>query len=107
MIEAAVTELVRTAPAFDPATLAALLDALHADGRALALAIARVVEAIAERRVDGVVLPVVAMACATLCDPRSTERELDAARFEVETLVPTVKPDVLASELSRARRRQT
>jgi len=106
-IEAAITRLVQEAPALDPAQVRALVAALDEHGAPLARSIARVLEHVApgiapEGReavrpsgrasgpsIDaGVALPALAMACATLCDARLGEREREAARNEIETLLP-------------------
>ena len=103
MIEALVTRLVQTAPTLDAADVADLIDALRANGAPLALAIARVVELVAEQLVDpGVALPALAEACDVLCDPRSDARARDAAKYRVDTLVP--RPDVPLASLLRPRR---
>jgi hypothetical protein len=91
-IEQLITELVRAAPAADPAVVDELVERLHRVGSPLARSIVRVVELIAEQLVDpGIALPPLAMACATLADGvrgKLTERELEAARYEIETLRP-------------------
>jgi hypothetical protein len=88
-IEQAITTLVQQAPALDGAIVDALVDELRMNGSPLALTIARVVELVAEQLVDpGIALPALAMACATLCDRSVTTRELDAARYQIETLQP-------------------
>jgi len=73
-----------------------LVTALREVGSPLALAIARIVELVAEQLVDpGIALPPLAMACATLADGvrgALGERELEAARYEIETLQPTPDP---------------
>lgn len=105
-IEPLITELVHTAPAMDPAIVNALGDALRdvplAFAQPLARSIARVVELVAARQIDsGIALPPLAMACATLVDGvrgTLTERELEAARFEIETLLPLPgKPPTIAA----------
>jgi len=113
-IEPLITELVRAAPALDPAVVRALVDALHGVplpfAQPLARSIARVVALVAERQIDaGIALPPLAMACATLLDGvrgALTERELEAARYEIDTLLPLpgkppaiVAPDVPVSAL--------
>ena len=105
MIEPLITRLVQEAPVLDAAVIAELTGELRADGRPLAEAIARVVELVGARRIDaGIALPALAMACATLCDPRLTEREREAARYEIETLLPVPgKPDVPLTSVSRRR----
>lgn len=109
MIEALITRLVREAPALDTPTIETLVDALAKDGRPLALAIAKVVTLVGHGRIDaGIALPALAMACTTLCDARLTEREHEAARYEIETLLPMpVKPDVPVDSLRSASRRRT
>jgi hypothetical protein len=88
-IEELVTKLVQDAPSIDPATLDALVGELRRDGRPLARSIAKVVELVGEHLVDaGIALPALAMACTTLGDPRLGESEREAARFEIETLLP-------------------
>ncbi|MFN0245912.1 MAG: hypothetical protein ACKV2T_03325 [Kofleriaceae bacterium] len=88
-IEQLITKLVQDAPSFDDATLDELVGALRRDARPLARSIARVVKLVGEQLVDaGIALPALAMACATLCDPRLGETEREAARFEIETLLP-------------------
>jgi hypothetical protein len=91
-IEQLMTELVRGAPSADPAVVDELIERLHRVGSPLARSIARVVELVAEQLVDpGIALPPLAMACATLADGvrgKLTDRELEAARYEIETLMP-------------------
>jgi hypothetical protein len=101
-IEQLITELVRAAPASDPAVVGELVEQLHRIGSPLARSIARVVELVAEQLVDpGVALPPLAMACATLADGvRGVlgDRELEAARYEIDTLMPVPdKPPALAA----------
>jgi hypothetical protein len=97
--------LVHTAPDLAPADVAALVDALRANATPLALAIARIVELVADQLVDaGVALPVLAEACDTLCDPKSDARALDAARYRVDTLTPMPGFDV---DINLVRRRRT
>ena len=111
-IETLITELVQTAPDLDAAVIAELTSALRTTSAPLALAIARVVELVGQHTVDaGIALPALAMACGTLEDPRLTEREREAARFEIETLLPLpaaaakapslVVPDVPLTSLRR------
>jgi hypothetical protein len=111
-VEALITELVRAAPASPPAVVDELIEQLHRIGTPLARTIARVVELVAEQLVDpGVALPALAMACATLADGVRgllTERELEAARYEIDTLLPVpdrppplAAPDVPLSSLRR------
>ena len=107
-----ITGLVRSAPALDPSDVESLVEELRDVGSPLALAIARVVELVGEGLVDaGIALPALAMACATLADGlrgRLGDRELEAARFEIETLLPVpdkppklVVPDVPLTSLRR------
>jgi hypothetical protein len=89
VIELRITTLVQSAPDLDPEQVDALIADLRANGSRLALSIARIVELVGEGLVDpGIALPALAMACATLVDPRLTEREHEAARNEIETLEP-------------------
>jgi len=115
--EASITALVQSAPALDAEVVASLVEELRRVGSPLALSIARVVELVGEGLVDpGIALPALAMACATLADGvrgTTTEHALEAARFEIETLLPVpdrapklATPDVpLASLTNRAPRR--
>ncbi len=101
-IEALITELVQQAPALEPTVIAELTSALRTNGAPLALSIAHVIELVGQRTIDaGIALPALAMACGTLEDPRLTEREREAARFEIETLLPlpegAKKPPTLAA----------
>jgi hypothetical protein len=95
-IERRITELVQRAPDADADAVDDLLEALRRVGSPLALAIARAVELVAEQLIDpGVALPPLAMACATLADGvrgALGDRELEAARFEIETLTPVPDP---------------
>ncbi len=111
-IEQLMTELVRAAPSAVPAVVDELVERLHRVGSPLARSIARVVELVAEQLVDpGIALPPLAMACATLADGvrgKLTERELEAARYEIETLMPMpdrppaiAAPDVPVSALRK------
>jgi hypothetical protein len=120
-IERCITRLVREAPVLDEAVAAELALRLRVVGSPLALAIARIVELVAEGRIaQGNALPHLAMACATLADGaagRLTEREHEAARYEVDTLLPVPGaaapapavrvPDVPLGALTRGPRRQT
>ncbi|MDX2092335.1 MAG: hypothetical protein SFX73_31010 [Kofleriaceae bacterium] len=112
MIEQLITRLVREAPDLDAQVIAQLTTALRANGAPLALSIARVVELVADHLIDaGIALPALAMACGTLVDPRLTDREREAARNEIETLLPMpagakrfaipAEPDVPLSALKR------
>jgi hypothetical protein len=108
------TRLVREAP--ELAAAGELVDVLRADGSPLALAIARIVEYVADGLVDaGIALPALAMACSTL-DTSADPAVREAARYEIETLTPmpdgmgagrVVMPDVPASALTRVRPRRT
>ena len=110
-IEPLITRLVQDAPVLDSHVIGELVGALRADARPLATAIAQVVELVGTGTIDaGIALPALAMACGTLCDPRLTEREREAARFEIETLLPVptrapslVAPDVPLSSLRRGK----
>ena len=121
-IERCITTLVRQAPALDEAVAAELVARLRDVGSPLALSIARIVELVAEGLVaQGIALPHLAMACATLADGvagRLTARELEAARYEIDTLQPVPDapgarppvvrvPDVPLGALTRGPRRQT
>jgi hypothetical protein len=111
-IEALITQLVRTAPALDPTIVTELVERLHGVGpphaQPLARAIAAVVALVAEGRIDaGIALPALAMACATLADGvrgAFTERELEAARYEIETLLPlpVARPTAAAPDVPLA-----
>ncbi|HMG56333.1 MAG TPA: hypothetical protein VK601_22695 [Kofleriaceae bacterium] len=95
-IEHRITELVQRAPDADPAVVDELIEDLRRVGSRLALAIARVLELVALDLIDpGIALPPLAMACATLADGvrgALGERELEAARYEIETLMPVPDP---------------
>jgi len=120
-IEPLVTRLVQTAPILEPRIVDELIVALRGVGSPLALSIARIAELVADQLVDaGIALPALAMACATLVDGvhgRLGERELEAARYEIETLTPmpdrpdarprVTEPDVPVSALSRGPRPRT
>lgn len=117
-IEQRITELVQRAPEIDPGAANDLIEALRGVGSPLALAIARIVELVGEQLVDpGIALPPLAMACATLADGvrgALGERELEAARYEIETLLPTpdpparvILPQVPLAALTRGRRPRT
>jgi hypothetical protein len=132
-IERLITQLVREAPAIDPAIAGELVERLRHVGSPLAVSIARVVELVPEglppnreggevddrprraQRVDpGIALPPLAMACATLAGGVRGElaaSALEAARYEIETLLPVpeprvrvIQPDVPVGALSRGRR---
>jgi hypothetical protein len=115
-IEALITQLVRAAPGLGPTVVTELVERLHSVGlphaQPLARAIAAVVALVAEGRIDpGIALPPLAMACATLADGvrgAFTSRELESARYEIETLLPlpgarpvTAAPDVPLSALRK------
>lgn len=108
-IERCITRLVREAPALDEAVVAELVERLRSVGAPLALSIARIVELVAEGLIaQGAALPHLAMSCATLAGGvagRLSERELEAARYEIETLLPV--PDVPVGALTRGPRRRT
>jgi hypothetical protein len=125
-IERGITRLVQEAPAMDPAVVGELVAELRSVGSPLAASIARIVELVAEDLVaPGVALPHLAMACATLAGGvagRLSARELEAARHEIDTLLPVPDaahagprpagaPDRLgivpASALTRGPRRRT
>jgi hypothetical protein len=114
-IEHLITELVRTAPAVDPAVVGELVECLRQVASPLARSVARVVELVAEQLVDpGIALPPLAMACATLADGvrgALGDRELEAARYEIETLLPVPDRPSLGSApdvpLAALRRRTT
>ena len=95
-IEQRATALVQRAPDAEPAVVDALVEDLRRLGSRLALAIARVVELVGLDLIDpGIALPPIAMACATLADGvrgALGERELEAARYEIETLMPMPDP---------------
>ena len=111
MIESLITRLVQQAPGLDETVVTELVGELRGIGSPLARSIAHVVELVGARRIDpGIALPALAMACTTLTDPRLTDREHEAARFEIETLLPVPaqpEPDVPLSQLTRGRRPQT
>jgi hypothetical protein len=97
-IEQLITQLVQAAPVLDGGVVDELTDRLRRIGSPLARAIARVTELVAEQLVSpAIALPALAMACATLGDGvrgKLTQRELEAARYEIETLLPVPdRPD--------------
>jgi hypothetical protein len=111
-IEHLITLLVQRAPDLDPAVIDELVGRLHRLGTPLARSIARVVELVAAQLIaPGIALPALAMACATLADGvrgKLTDRELEAARYEIETLLPLpdrpparTAPDVPLSALRK------
>ncbi len=112
LIETLITRLVQDAPVLEPGVIGRLVGALRADARPLASSLAQVIELVGAGAIDaGIALPALAMACGTLCDPRLGEREREAARFEIETLLPVptrapslVAPDVPLSALQRGKR---
>jgi hypothetical protein len=112
VIEVLSTALVQQAPALEPGTLAQLRDELHAVGSPLALSIARIYELVELDVVDpAIALPALAEACATLVAGlagRLGERELEAARYQIETLQPVpdkparvATPDVPITQLRK------
>jgi len=116
-IETLITRLVQQAPALDSNVIAELTAALHTNGTPLARSLARVIELVGANQIDqGIALPALAMACGSLVDPRLTAREHEAARFEIETLLPVpdgaskapkmTAPDVPLAQLIRGPRRQ-
>jgi hypothetical protein len=102
------TRLVQQAPDLEPATLEELVMSLRATGTPLSLAIARIVDLVAEQLVDaGIALPAIAEACATLVSSTDTHA-LEAARYQIDTLQPVpdgprpvIAPDVPLSSLKR------
>lgn len=113
-IEQLITGLVQAAPVLAGADVDELVRRLQALGSPLARSIARVVELVGEQLIDaGIALPALAMACATLVDGvrgRLGQRELEAARFEIETLMPlpdrparVQAPDVPLASLRKRR----
>lgn len=111
-IEQLITLLVQRAPVADPAVVDELVESLRRVGSPLARSIGRVVELVAEQLIaPGIALPPLAMACATLADGvrgKLTERALEAARYEIETLMPVpdkppaiTGPDVPVSALRK------
>jgi hypothetical protein len=101
-IEQLITQLVQQAPDADPAVVDELVDNLRRVGSPLARSIARVVELVAEQLIaPGIALPPLAMACATLADGvrgKLPDRALEAARYEIETLLPLPdKPPAIAA----------
>jgi len=113
-IETLITRLVQQAPALEADALHSLVLELERNAAPLALSIARVLQLVGANQIDqGIALPALAMACGTLVDPRLTAREHDAARFEIETLLPMpgtapriAVPDVPIAQLIRGPRRQ-
>ena len=97
-IERRITQLIQIAPERDGVITAALLEDLTAIGSPLAQVIADVLARVTAAapgtaaRIDaGVALPALAMACATLAAGLRGElgdRELEAARYEIDTLLP-------------------
>jgi hypothetical protein len=101
-VEELITDLVRMAPASSDTAVGELIDHLQRLGRPLARSIARVVELVHEQLIaPGIALPALAMACATLTDGirgALTDRELEAARNEIETLLPVPdRPPAIAA----------
>jgi hypothetical protein len=115
-IEDAITKLVQSAPAIDVAiaeTLVAELRRISGDRESLARSIADVLEHVLAGRIDpGIALPPLAMACSTLLDAKLSRRELEAARYEIDTLLPlpaSSKPTLAAPDvpLTQLRRRSS
>lgn len=107
-IVALATRLVQEAPVLDRDVIAQLVTHLRAEGSPLAQSLARVVELLGAEVDPAIALPALAMACGTLADRRLTEREREAARFEIETLLPVpgkapklAAPDVPVDALRR------
>ncbi len=109
-IEALITRLVQEAPALDPGVVAELVERLEAMSSPLSRSLATVVQLVGHGVDPAISLPAIAMACGTLVDPRSTTREYEAARFEIETLLPLpagqrapviAAPDVPLRQLTR------
>lgn len=107
-----ITALVQQAPALDRTHAAQTIAALREHDTPLSIAIANVVEGVIEQRIDpGIALPALAMAASTLDDVaagRLTDREAEAARYEIETLLPLPgapppKPPPNLIQLSRGR----
>ncbi|HEY5925983.1 MAG TPA: hypothetical protein VIV11_30060 [Kofleriaceae bacterium] len=104
-IEQLATTLVQQAPDLSSATIEQLRMELWAVGSPLALAIARIYELVEMDVVDpAIALPALAEACATLVagvQGRVGERELEAARYQVDTLqpVPDKPPRVAAPDV--------
>jgi hypothetical protein len=117
-IEDAITKLVQSAPAIDVAiaeTLVAELRRVSGDAQPLARSIADVLEHVLGGRVDpGIALPPLAMACNTLAkaiEGTLGVRELEAARYEIDTLrpLPTSSTPIVGPPdvpLTQLRRRQ-
>ena len=111
-IEQLITCLVQASPRADAAVVDELVALLRFVGSPLARSIARVLELAVEQRIaPGSALPLLAMACATLAGGvrgALGERELEAARHEIETLLPNpsrplaiAAPDVPLSALRK------
>ena len=111
-IETLITRLVQQAPELDDDSLRTLVLELERNAAPLARSIARVLQLVGANQIDqGIALPALAMACGTLVDSRLSEREREAARFEIETLLPLPEgaskpptinaPDVPLSALRR------
>lgn len=111
-IEMLSTALVQQAPDLDSDTLAQLRAELQVVGSPLAAAIARIYELVERDLVDpAIALPALAEACATLVggmEGRFGERELEAARYQIDTLEPVpdrppgiAAPDVPLSSLRK------
>jgi hypothetical protein len=104
-IEELSTRLVQQAPDLDPATITQLREELGSVGSPLALAIARIYELVDMGAVDpAIALPALAEASATLVagiEGRVGMRELEAARYQVDTLepVPDKPPSIAAPDV--------
>ncbi|MBV8760193.1 MAG: hypothetical protein JO257_23070 [Deltaproteobacteria bacterium] len=109
MIDALATDLVQQAPDLDPDTIAALRTGLEQQGSALALAVSRIVELVAEGLVDmAIALPPIAEACNVLVST-SDARVLAAMKYQIDTLepMPDQPPRIAAPDvpINRVRRR--
>jgi hypothetical protein len=115
VIETHATALVQQAPDLDARTMTELREALWAVGSPLALSFARIYELVEMDVVDpAIALPALAEACATLVagiEGRLGERELDAARYQIDTLEPVpdkpprvAAPDVAITQLKPRKR---
>jgi hypothetical protein len=111
-IEELSIRLVQQAPDLDSATITELREALWSVGSPLALAIARIYELVdIDVVAQAIALPALAEACATLVagiEGRVGMRELEAARYQINTLEPTpdkpppvAAPDVPLSSLRK------
>lgn len=100
-IEAIMIKLVREAPQRDPAEIATVRTALDRIGTPLAASIARVLDGVANDRIDPAIsLPALAEACATLVAGlagKLDQRSLDAACHQLDSLEPVPRPPTLVS----------